>query len=164
MITLNQPISARAIRDLAQRLTSADIVGNGPCGTVYKAVVPQVGKHVALKKIRLRSGSSASWDTSHRDCLKEMKRVEGIRHAGIVRVLGSCQDGDWSYMVYEHMPNRSLGDILHGSSTRAPQFMDWNTRYLPTGHHACIGREAHVYMSLTQSFLADVLCMHDCQV
>ncbi|KAI7727350.1 hypothetical protein M8C21_003496 [Ambrosia artemisiifolia] len=49
-----------------------------------------------------------------------------IRHRYIVRLLGFCSNHETNLLVYEYMPNGSLGEMLHG---KKGGHLYWDTRY-----------------------------------
>jgi serine/threonine protein kinase len=125
------------------------VIGSGGSGKVYKAVLSN-GETVAVKKI---SGESKKKDTS-RSSIKdefeaEVETLGNIRHKNIVRLWCCCNAGDCKLLVYEYMPNGSLGDLLHSSKGG---LLDWPTRYkialdaaegLSYLHHDCVPPIVH---------------------
>ncbi|KAF9596941.1 hypothetical protein IFM89_014520 [Coptis chinensis] len=49
-----------------------------------------------------------------------------IRHKNIVKFWCCCTTKDSKFLIYEYMPNGSLGDLLHSTKASLP---DWLTRY-----------------------------------
>lgn len=98
------------------------VIGRGACGTVYKAVMAD-GEVIAVKKLK-SSGAGASSDNSFR---AEILTLGKIRHRNIVKLFGFCYHQDYNILLYEYMPNGSLGEQLHGSVRTCS--LDWNARY-----------------------------------
>ncbi|OIW16297.1 hypothetical protein TanjilG_19013 [Lupinus angustifolius] len=48
-----------------------------------------------------------------------------IRHRYIVKLLAFCSNRETNLLVYEYMPNGSLGEALHG---KKGEFLKWDTR------------------------------------
>ncbi|CAH8345552.1 unnamed protein product [Eruca vesicaria subsp. sativa] len=97
-----------------------NVIGKGGAGIVYKGLMPN-GEEVAVKKLLAISKGS-----SHDNGLSaEIQTLGRIRHRNIVRLLAFCSNKDVNLLVYEYMPNGSLGEALHG---KAGVFLKWETR------------------------------------
>ena len=79
----------------------------------------------------------------------EVKTSGKIRHENIVRLQCCCNTGDCKLLVYEYMPNESLGDLLHNNKSG---LQDQPTRYtialdategLSYLHHDCVPPIVH---------------------
>ncbi|KAF9679214.1 hypothetical protein SADUNF_Sadunf07G0116700 [Salix dunnii] len=130
-------------------LKEDNVIGSGGSGKVYKVVLSN-GETVAVKKL---SGESKKKDTSrssNKDEFEaEVETLGNIRHKNIVRLWCCCNTGDCKLLVYEYMPNGSLGDLLHSSKGG---LLDWPTRYkialdaaegLSYLHHDCVPPIVH---------------------
>lgn len=102
-------------------LTEDNIIGRGGAGTVYKGVMPS-GSIVAVKRLA-GEGKGASHDHGFS---AEIQTLGKIRHRNIVRLLGFCSNHETNLLVYEYMPNGSLGELLHNKERS--QNLDWETR------------------------------------
>ncbi|KAH7288245.1 hypothetical protein KP509_31G018900 [Ceratopteris richardii] len=92
-------------------LEDDNVIGKGGSGTVYKGMMPN-GKMVAIKKLpAIRKGALEDEDYGFS---AEMQTLGNIRHRHIVRLLGCCSNYDTNLLIYEYMPNGSLGELLHG--------------------------------------------------
>ncbi|XP_062188621.1 receptor-like protein kinase HSL1 [Phragmites australis] len=134
-------------------LDEDNVVGSGASGKVYKAVlsngeVVAVKKlwHGAIKKDTENGGEGSSADDSFE---AEVKTLGKIRHKNIVKLWCCCIHKDCKLLVYEYMPNGSLGDVLHSSKAG---LLDWPTRYkialdaaegLSYLHHDCVPSIVH---------------------
>ncbi|KAF2585848.1 hypothetical protein F2Q70_00034685 [Brassica cretica] len=79
------------------------------------------GEEVAVKKLLTVSKGS-----SHDNGLSaEIQTLGRIRHRNIVRLIAFCSNKDVNLLVYEYMPNGSLGEALHG---KAGVFLKWEPR------------------------------------
>lgn len=130
-----------------------NVIGAGASGKVYKAVLSN-GEAVAVKKL---------WGSAKKDeeslGRKQEQEDDGfeaevdtlgkIRHKNIVKLWCACSHRDCKLLVYEYMPNGSLGDLLHGSKSG---LLDWPTRYrialdaaegLCYLHHDCVPAIVH---------------------
>ncbi|KAL8253055.1 hypothetical protein R6Q59_036748 [Mikania micrantha] len=79
----------------------------------------------------------------------EVKTLGLIRHKNIIRFLGCCWNQHTRLLMYDYMPNGSLGSVLHGNSGCC---LEWNLRYqiilgsaqgLAYLHHDCVPPIVH---------------------
>ncbi|KAJ7526780.1 hypothetical protein O6H91_16G023400 [Diphasiastrum complanatum] len=110
--------------DVLESLQDKNVIGKGSAGTVYKAEMGS-GEIIAVKK--LRTSFKEPWQKD-RGFLAEVEVLGGIRHRNIVRLLGCCSNSETNLLLYEYMPNGSLGELLHGKDS-ALVLADWVTRY-----------------------------------
>ncbi|KAJ6991519.1 receptor-like protein kinase HSL1 [Populus alba] len=135
--------------EILDYLKEDNVIGSGGSGKVYKVVLSN-GETVAVKKL---SGESKKKDTSrssNKDEFEtEVETLGNIRHKNIVRLWCCCNARDCKLLVYEYMPNGSLGDLLHSSKGG---LLDWPTRYkialdaaegLSYLHHDCVPPIVH---------------------
>ncbi|CAA7055967.1 unnamed protein product [Microthlaspi erraticum] len=107
--------------DVLDSLKEDNIIGKGGAGIVYKGVMPS-GELVAVKRLATMSHGS-----SHDHGFNaEIQTLGRIRHRHIVRLLGFCSNHETNLLVYEYMPNGSLGEVLHG---KKGGHLHWDTRY-----------------------------------
>ncbi|KAJ6799679.1 leucine-rich repeat receptor-like serine/threonine-protein kinase BAM1 [Iris pallida] len=107
--------------DVLDCLKEEKIIGKGGAGIVYKGIMPN-GDQVAVKRLPgMSRGSSHDHGFS-----AEIQTLGRIRHRHIVRLLGFCSNHETNLLVYEFMPNGSLGEVLHG---KKGGFLNWDTRY-----------------------------------
>ncbi|XP_077233996.1 leucine-rich receptor-like protein kinase family protein [Tasmannia lanceolata] len=107
--------------DVLDSLKEDNIIGKGGAGIVYKGAMPN-GDLVAVKRLPAMSrGSSHDHGFS-----AEIQTLGRIRHRHIVRLLGFCSNHETNLLVYEYMPNGSLGEVLHG---KKGGHLHWDTRY-----------------------------------
>ncbi|KAF8411122.1 hypothetical protein HHK36_003661 [Tetracentron sinense] len=110
-------------------LDEENVIGSGASGKVYKAVLSN-GETVAVKKLwggsMKEDGSDENGRISDDGFEAEVETLGKIRHKNIVRLWCCCSTRDCKLLVYEFMPNGSLGDLLHSSKGSC---LDWPTRY-----------------------------------
>lgn len=140
--------------EIVGSLDEHNVIGSGGSGLVYKVALAN-GETIAVKKL---------WPELPNDCPSidleknwteinafdaEVKTLGEIRHKNIVKLLCCCTNGDCKLLVFEYMPNGSLGDMLHGSRS---ELLDWPTRYkialdaaegLSYLHHDCVPPIVH---------------------
>ncbi|XP_051125229.1 receptor-like protein kinase HSL1 [Andrographis paniculata] len=119
--------------EILDALDEDNVIGSGSSGKVYKVVLSN-GEAVAVKKLW---GRSKTTDDPSSDLEKggnhqndgfdaEVDTLGKIRHKNIVKLWCCCTTRDCKLLVYEYMPNGSLGDLLH--STKAG-LLDWPVRF-----------------------------------
>ncbi|KAG8373812.1 hypothetical protein BUALT_Bualt11G0064000 [Buddleja alternifolia] len=107
--------------DVLDSLKEDNIIGKGGAGIVYKGIMPG-GDEVAVKRL-----PSMSRGSSHDHGFNaEIQTLGRIRHRHIVRLLGFCSNHETNLLVYEYMPNGSLGEMLHG---KKGGHLHWDVRY-----------------------------------
>ncbi|KDP29443.1 hypothetical protein JCGZ_18364 [Jatropha curcas] len=81
-------------------------LGGGGFGNVYKGKLPD-GRLVAVK---LLEKSSKNGDGQ--DFVTEVATIGRIHHINVIKLLGFSCSGPRQALIYEYMPNGSLGDLL----------------------------------------------------
>lgn len=79
-------------------------LGEGGYGRVYKGRL-QDGRLVAVKVLDKSNSES-------QDFINEVATIGRIHHVNIINLFGFCLEGSKQALVYEYMPNGSLGDML----------------------------------------------------
>lgn len=136
--------------EISDSLKEANVIGRGASGKVYKVMLSN-GETVAVKKLHERpnKGESNSFGASFDEFEAEVETLGKIRHKNIVRLWCCCTSGYCKLLVYEYLPNGSLGDLLHKCTNR---LLDWPTRFkialdaaegLSYLHHDCVPPIVH---------------------
>lgn len=135
-------------------LDEDNVIGSGASGKVYKAILNS-GEVVAVKKLWEKSHNKdetsfgSGVDFSKDEFEVEVQTLGKIRHKNIVRLWCCSNNGNCKLLVFEYMPNGSLGDLLHSSKGR---LLDWPTRFkialdsaegLSYLHHDCVPPIVH---------------------
>ncbi|KAK6160223.1 hypothetical protein DH2020_003604 [Rehmannia glutinosa] len=76
-------------------------------------------EEVAIKKMR---------SNKSKEFLAELKVLCKIHHINVVELLGYASGDDHLYLVYEYIPNGSLGDHLHDPLLKGHQPLSWTAR------------------------------------
>ncbi|XP_058101046.1 leucine-rich repeat receptor-like serine/threonine-protein kinase BAM3 [Magnolia sinica] len=95
--------------DIVECLKDNNIIGRGGAGIVYRGTMP-TGEQIAVKRL-LGISKGSSHDNGFS---AEIQTLGRIRHRNIVRLIAFCSNKDTKLLVYEYMPNGSLGEVLHG--------------------------------------------------
>ncbi|KAL2496839.1 Receptor-like protein kinase HSL1 [Forsythia ovata] len=138
--------------EISDCLKEANVIGRGASGKVYKVVLSN-GEIVAVKKLWERSDKNengfSSMDSEKDEFEIEVETLGKVRHKNIVRLWCCCNTGSSKLLVYEYMPNGSLGDLLHINKSK---LLNWPTRFkivldaaegLSYLHHDCVPSIVH---------------------
>lgn len=112
-------------------LVDSNVIGKGCSGVVYRADMEN-GDVIAVKKLwptttMPETGGCTDEKCGVRDSFSaEVKTLGSIRHKNIVRFLGCCWNRNTRLLMYDYMPNGSLGSILH---ERNGTPLEWELRY-----------------------------------
>ncbi|KAL1542091.1 G-type lectin S-receptor-like serine/threonine-protein kinase LECRK3 [Salvia divinorum] len=87
-------------------------LGRGASGTVFKGVLQNGQKMVAVKRLEKEFAQGEI------EFQTELKTIGKMYHRNLVRLLGYCFDGDNKLLVFEYMSNGSLADILFNQEER----------------------------------------------
>ncbi|GAB2269744.1 Leucine-rich repeat receptor-like serine/threonine/tyrosine-protein kinase sobir1 [Dionaea muscipula] len=118
-------------------LATAELIGRGGCGEVYRAQLPgEDGKMIAIKKIsepRKEAGELAEEETKllnkkMRQIKSEIKTVGQIRHRNLLPLLAHVSGPNCHYLVYEFMKNGSLHDVMNRVAEGVGE-LDWPARH-----------------------------------
>ncbi|CDY34098.1 BnaA09g27240D [Brassica napus] len=144
--------------EILESLDEDNVIGAGASGKVYKVVLTN-GETVAVKRLWTGGSVKEAGDTDpekgERRGVKdeafeaEVETLGKIRHKNIVKLWCCCTTRDCKLLVYEYMPNGSLGDLIHSSKGGT---LGWQTRFkiildaaegLSYLHHDCVPPIVH---------------------
>ncbi|KAL5558252.1 hypothetical protein UlMin_034463 [Ulmus minor] len=94
-------------------------LGRGGSGQVYKGMLNDIDRQVAVKRI------FQEFDHSERVFINEVKIISRLIHRNLVQFIGWCHEQDEFLLVYEYMPNGCLDANLYGNRRTLP----WEVRY-----------------------------------
>ncbi|CAN6374065.1 unnamed protein product [Urochloa humidicola] len=100
---------------------SAEMVGRGSLGTVYRAALGD-GRMVAVK--RLRDTNPCAREEFHR----YMDLIGRLRHPHLVPLRAFYYAKQEKLLIYDYLPNGNLQDRLHGHKMTGEPPLDWTTR------------------------------------
>ncbi|WOK92877.1 leucine-rich repeat receptor-like kinase protein FLORAL ORGAN NUMBER1 [Canna indica] len=109
------------VENVMECLKEDNVIGKGGAGIVYRGSMAS-GAEVAIKRLVGR-GAGAEHD---RGFTAEVTTLGRIRHRNIVRLLGFVSNRETNLLLYEYMPNGSLGEMLHGSKGA---HLGWDARW-----------------------------------
>ncbi len=122
MAMFERPMLQLTVADLLQATNNfckTNIIGDGGFGTVYKAVLPDDGRIVGIKKL------GHGCPHGNREFLAEMERLGKTNHRNLVPRLGYCSFGEEKLLVYEYMANGSLDIWLSCNHVDAIEVLNW---------------------------------------
>ncbi|KAB1226147.1 hypothetical protein CJ030_MR1G023904 [Morella rubra] len=105
-------MSYQSLLKATNGFSSANLIGAGSFGSVYKGILDEGRMTIAVKVLNLlRHGASKSF-------LAECEALRNIRHRNLVKILTVCsgvdyQGNEFKALVYEFMAQGSLEDWLH---------------------------------------------------
>ncbi|XP_074567349.1 G-type lectin S-receptor-like serine/threonine-protein kinase At4g27290 isoform X2 [Curcuma longa] len=94
-------------------------LGEGGFGAVYKGEL-QDGQKIAVKKLSRYSSQGPN------EFQNELSLIAKLQHRNLVRLLGSCIEGDERLIILEYMENKSLDNFIF-DKTKSP-LLNWQTR------------------------------------
>ncbi|XP_027939093.1 L-type lectin-domain containing receptor kinase IX.1-like [Vigna unguiculata] len=94
-------------------------LGRGGSGQVYKGVLSNLGRVVAVKRI------FANFANSERVFINEVRVISRLIHKNLVQFVGWCHEQGEFLLLFEYMPNGSLDTHLFGD--KKP--LTWDVRY-----------------------------------
>ncbi|GLT57106.1 hypothetical protein SLA2020_301000 [Shorea laevis] len=110
-------ISFAELRRATNDFSSANLIGEGSFGSVYKGIMGENGMLVAVKVLNLKQkGASKSF-------VAECEAMRNIRHRNLIKVLTVCSSidfkgVDFKAIVYEFMQNGNLDEWLHSNEVQ----------------------------------------------
>ncbi|KAJ8534443.1 hypothetical protein K7X08_016171 [Anisodus acutangulus] len=86
-------------------------LGEGGFGPVYKGTLVD-GREIAVKRLSKSSGQGLN------EFKNEVKLIAKLQHRNLVKLVGSCIDGEENMLIYEYMANGSLDSFVFDQTRR----------------------------------------------
>ncbi|XP_058191918.1 probable LRR receptor-like serine/threonine-protein kinase At3g47570 [Rhododendron vialii] len=105
-------LSYQSLLKATDGFSPANLIGGGSFGSVYKGILDEGRKVVAVKVLNLRfPGASKSF-------IAQCKALKSIKHRNLVKIITACasidyQGNDFKALVYDFMVNGTLEESLH---------------------------------------------------
>ncbi|MQM18811.1 hypothetical protein Taro_051809 [Colocasia esculenta] len=112
--------SFECIAAMTNNFSDSNKLGEGGFGKVYKGILRR-GEEVAIK--RLSKGSRQGQE----EFKNEVALIAKLQHRNLVKLLGSCMQGEERILIYEYLHNGSLNTFLFDSTKRTQ--LDWTIRF-----------------------------------
>ncbi|TYI91888.1 hypothetical protein E1A91_D02G027200v1 [Gossypium mustelinum] len=103
----NVAISIHVLREVTDNFSEANILGRGGFGIVYKGEL-QDGTQIAVKRMECAAKGTKGLN----EFQAEIAVLTKVRHRHLVALLGYCINGNERLLVYEYMPQGTLGQHL----------------------------------------------------
>uniref|UniRef100_A0ACD5Y2Z4 Uncharacterized protein n=1 Tax=Avena sativa TaxID=4498 RepID=A0ACD5Y2Z4_AVESA len=133
-------------RDIVNSLDENNVIGKGAAGKVYRSVVGPRSEAVAVKKLWATGAAVGKKNDTFE---AEVATLSKVRHKNIVKLFCCVTNRACRLLVYEYMPNGSLGDFLRSAKAG---ILDWPMRFkiavqaaegLCYLHHDCVPSIVH---------------------
>ncbi|XP_023771355.1 probable LRR receptor-like serine/threonine-protein kinase At1g53430 [Lactuca sativa] len=112
--------SLRQIKAATHNFDSANKIGEGGFGPVYKGVLTD-GSTIAVKQLSSKSKQG------NREFVTEIGMISALQHPNLVKLYGCCIEGNQLLLIYEYLENNSLARALFGKEDQRLN-LDWKTR------------------------------------
>ncbi|PSR86321.1 Receptor-like kinase [Actinidia chinensis var. chinensis] len=104
----NVAILVEVLREVTNNFSEDNILGRGGFGVVYRGQLPD-GTQIAVKRMEVTTMASSKGLSEFQAEIAVLSRV---RHRHLVALKGFCVDGNERLLVYEYMPQGTLGQHL----------------------------------------------------
>lgn len=86
---------------------AAEVLGKGKLGISYRAML-ETGHVMVVKRLTDMDG------LSKKEFIQQMQMVSGLRHENLVEIIACYYSTKEKLVVYDHAPDGSLFQLLHG--------------------------------------------------
>ncbi|CAM0908706.1 unnamed protein product [Alopecurus aequalis] len=135
-LELPQALPYDFLKSITNGFSAERKISGSPFGTLYKGIMPDDGRIMAVKKLQENAPMPAD-----KTFTKEVHNVMTLKHENIVQILGYCSetskklvqfdrryiqaDINESLICYEYLPNGNLKDKLFGKPKVVYSKEDW---------------------------------------
>ncbi|GLT57102.1 hypothetical protein SLA2020_300980 [Shorea laevis] len=120
MLQTQEPFPKISYAELSQAtndFSSANLIGKGSFGSVYKGIMGENGMPIAVKVLNLKQKGA------FKSFVAECEAMRNIRHQNLIKVLSVCSSIDFEgvnfkAIVYEFMQNGNLDKWLHSNEVQ----------------------------------------------
>ncbi|KAE8713615.1 putative LRR receptor-like serine/threonine-protein kinase [Hibiscus syriacus] len=112
--------SLRQIKAATNNFDSANKIGEGGFGPVYKGVLSD-GTVIAVKQLSSKSKQG------NREFVNEIGMISALQHPNLVKLYGCCIEGNQLLLIYEYLENNSLARALFGKDEQRLA-LDWDIK------------------------------------
>lgn len=99
-------------------------LGEGGFGTVYKGILGNNNKEIAVKRVSKNSRQGKQ------EFVAEVTTIGSLHHKNLVKLIGWCYEKKELLLVYEYMPNGSLDKYLFfHPNQNSYATLNWETRH-----------------------------------
>ncbi|KAI0504568.1 hypothetical protein KFK09_015520 [Dendrobium nobile] len=113
--------SVASLQTATNSFSQEYLIGEGSLGRVYRAEFSNA-KIFAVKKL----DSAALFLRDEEEFLEAVSNISHLRHPNVTALVGYCAEHGQHLLVYEHISNGALHDMLHFSDDS--RTLSWNVR------------------------------------
>ena len=101
--------SYKNLHTATKGFNDTELLGEGGFGKVYIGIFPSSNVQIAVKRISHDSKQGM------KEFVAEIPSMGRLRHRDLVQLLGYCRRSGELLLVYDYMPNGSLGKFLYSN-------------------------------------------------
>ncbi|XP_058181794.1 putative receptor-like protein kinase At3g47110 isoform X2 [Rhododendron vialii] len=163
-------VSYNQLSNATNGFSSTNLIGAGSFGTVYKGLLHEGEKPIAVKVLNLDKGGAS------RSFIAECEALKKTRHRNLLKIITACSSvnpagQDFKAIVFEYMPNGSLENWLHPGEDALWQSMNFDLQQrldiaidvmcaLDYLHHSCETPIVHCDVKPNNVLIAEDMTAH----
>ncbi|CAK9140892.1 unnamed protein product [Ilex paraguariensis] len=151
----NVAIPIEVLREVTNNFSEDNILGKGGFGVVYRGQLHD-GTEIAVKRMESTSMNNKGLN----EFKAEIEVLTKVRHRNLVALHGFCVDGNERLVVYEYMPQGTLGQHLYHFDEMGFHPLTWKERVTialdnaPEGQYSVETRLAGTFGYLAPEYAA----------